>query len=131
MPDGEIHHGNVFWIGSESLGGGKHRHIVASDHSRDSKVVLLPITTWEDWKDDSCIITRREYTPLRHDSCIDYRYGKIVPIETIKRGVASGNIKRCPNVPPELLTKVLACALDSQFLPSGCLDMLNKQGLVK
>ena len=130
MSDDDIQQGNVFWIESSRGDGVEHRCMVASFHHSDSDVVLLPITTWEDWKDDSCLITKQDYAVLTHDSCIDYRFGEICPIEKIKLGLSSGSIKRCPNVSPDLLKKILTGASDSPFLPFGCLNMLNKQGLV-
>ncbi len=130
MPDGEICQGDVFSIGPAGLGSVEHHHIVASDHGADSVVVLLPISSWEDWKDESCIITRQDYPPLRHDSCIDYGYGRIVAIEALRRKLGSGQIRRCLGASPELLAKVLDCVKDTRFLPFRCLDLLHKQGLV-
>ncbi len=130
MANDEIRQGDVFWIGPGGLGGPEHRYIVVSDHNKDSAVLLFPITSWEDWKDESCIITKQEYPPLRHDSCIDYSYGKTVGMEAMSRELASEQIRRCPSVSSDVLAKVLACAKDSPFLPFWCLDVLSKQGLV-
>ena len=130
MPDESIQQGDVFRIKSASLGGVKHRCIVASSHSSDSVVVVLPITSWDDWKDESCIISKQDYSPLAHNSCIDYHNGEIVSIAAIQRGLVSREIQRCPNVSPELLAKVLNGVKDSRFLKFECLNLLHKQGLV-
>ena len=131
MSEGEIQQGNVFLIADDRPSGVKHRHVVASDHNSDPSVVLLPIVTWENWVDDSCIITKQEYKPLAHDSCIDYRYGKVEPIAALQRQLTAGRIKRCPDVSSDVLAKILAGTKDSlRFLPSGCLDILSRQGLI-
>jgi hypothetical protein len=49
-----------------------HRCVVVSDPSRfpDNDVIFVKITTLRPWKDQTCIITPREYPSLVGDSCI-------------------------------------------------------------
>ena len=129
--DAELRQGDVFWIGSSLWSSiTKHRHVISSNQELDSAILLLPITTWDDGKDDSCIITKQDYAPLTHDSCIDYRYGKIQPTETIRNKLADGTITKCPPVSEEVLSRILEGAKESPFLPFDCLDMLSKQDLI-
>jgi len=128
--------GDAFLIPDDSLKvSQQHLWIVISDPTRNPKEVLLVnVTTWESWKDDTCIIEPKECEScpfIKHTSCVDYRRAKIESSEKIEKMVADGLIKRQSKTHPQLLMKIRKGAQVSAFLPNKCQLFLADQGLLE
>ena len=123
--------GDVVWKPPKSRLEVRHWHVVSSRPCiNPASVVLLPITSWDDWKDDSCLISSDEYSELRHDSCVDYRFAKIVHVQTLLDGCESGTIQKCPTVSDDLMQKILKGATETRELSQACLNILTVQDLL-
>ncbi|MGB2823129.1 MAG: hypothetical protein WBF17_19245 [Phycisphaerae bacterium] len=123
--------GDVFWYQPDDPREIEHRVVVCSDPDLDpSSIVVVPITTWDEGKDESCLVTPDEYGVLTHVSCLDYRYAEIFTAADLSSALASGSIRPCPAVSRRVLEKILAGALDTRFLNPRCLYILTAQNLL-
>ncbi|MBS3734156.1 MAG: hypothetical protein KGY99_04445 [Phycisphaerae bacterium] len=120
--------GAVFWA---RLGGSpvEHMYVVISRPEED-QIAVVPLTTWEEWKDDSCYIEAGEYEELHHDSCVDYRHAPIVQVVKIEMAITKGVLRQSEPVSKSLLMRIWEGAADTRFLPRQCEDILSRQGLI-
>ena len=129
--------GDAFLI-PDSLPTAPQRHlwIVISDPARspDGQVLLVNVTTWEKWKDDTCLLEPADCRTcpfIKHASCVDYARARIEGIAKIDRMVAAGLIKQQVNVGPELLARIRKGAQDSPRLPNRCQLFLADQDIIE
>jgi len=113
----------------------RHLFIIISDPQQDlERVLLANVTTWEEYKDDACILEPDDWPGfgfLKHKSCIDYRRAVIQTARRIERLLESGQAVSRPRVSPELLQKILKGAEESRFLSGKCALLLAEQGLIE
>jgi len=124
--------GSTLFIPRGTLGTAHaHLYVVASSAVIDpTKVVLLCITTFDDYKDDSCLIQPSDCPDLdfiTHLSCVDYRDPLIVPLQTILRLLATKQIRLRPAIPEILLQKIYKGAAESPFADPTATAILEDQ----
>jgi len=134
--------GDVFLIPDDPKDSSYQRHfwIIISDPTQSSQVLLVNVTTLENWNrddsriDDSCILEPKECKScsfIKHTSRVDYHRARIESSEKIEKMVAAGLIKRRSTIGPQLLAKIRAGAQVSEFLPNKCQLFLADQGLLE
>lgn len=114
--------------------GTKYLHIVISEPKSDpARIVLVPVTTWEDYKDDSCILDENDGggSPfLTHRSCIDFQESLVTSEARLDHLVAEGRIKPHKPVGGNLVEKIRSRAMESGRMPNKCLMILDAQNLI-
>jgi hypothetical protein len=114
--------------------GVNHLHIIVSDPGLDpSQIVLAPVTTWEDYKDDTCILEGDDLksTPfLAHNSCIDYQECLLTSDARLSLLASQGKIKPHKPVSLDLVRKIRSRAAEAKRIPNKCLMVLEAQNLV-
>jgi len=125
--------GNTLYIPRGTLGTAHdHLYVVASSPAIDATdVVLLCVTTFDDYKDDSCLIQPSDCPDLdfiTHLSCVDYRDPLIVPLDTILKLLATKQIRSRSAIPEPLLQKVYRGAAESPFADPAAVAILDRQG---
>ena len=112
-----------------------HFGIVISDPSLNAQSILLVgLTTWEDYKDDSCILEPADWPELsflRHRSCIDYRHALCASEAEIETWVKSGRAQFRGSVTPALLDRARRGAQETRFLAMKYVLLLADQGLIE
>lgn len=121
--------GDCYWVELTSIGW--HLCVVLT-HPDDEHGGPLPgarvwVTTFSGWtaaKSQHCVVEPHEYECLTKKSVIMYRNSRVFRVEFIKRFGRS-----CPSVPSVLLDRIVSGARDSDELPIGCWELMEKQGL--
>ncbi len=105
----------------------EHVCIVASDPSKNpDQVFLVALTTFEDYKDDSCLIDKGEHERVTHLTCVAYDF-----FENPLFSVAAmlGHAVGQP-VTPEILARILQGAAGTERINMAAWLLLDDQGLV-
>ncbi|GMV83873.1 MAG: hypothetical protein AMXMBFR7_50570 [Planctomycetota bacterium] len=111
----------------------EHLYFVISDPALDShRVVVVPLMTWDKYKEQTCIIGKGEHPFVRHNSYIDYGSGcaREIDAATIERNLQSKVWPSHAAASPDLLKKIRDGAGKSDFLPLDLRDILEDQELV-
>ncbi len=111
-----------------------HHYLVATSPSADpDAIVLLCITSYDDYKDDSCVFTAPDCgNPdfIDHQSCIDYHDPIIVPLKRIESLLMAHTIKRKQAFPPEFMERVYQGASESDRIHPKVSLILSRQNLL-
>lgn len=124
--------GAVLWFPDDG-GSGGHYHIIISDpRAFPDKVVLVNLTTWEDYKEDTCVLEAADDLPLlHHKSCIDYGRAKQVSASALCMLLREKRIHHRGHLPADILARVRQRAAESQRIPNRCLLTLEEQGIIQ
>lgn len=126
-----LRQGDTFWISSSGPASVEHLHVVISDPEKNAdQIVVVPFTTLESWKDDSCIIHRGEHCAVKHDTCVDYRRGDVLSERDITDADKTKSIRWSEAVSKALLERILDGANETKYLPSICDKILADQELL-
>jgi hypothetical protein len=125
--------GDTLYIPRGTLGTAHdHFYVVASSPASDATaVVLLYITTFEDYKDDACLIQPSDCPDvdfITHLSCVDYREPLIVPLAIILQLLATKRIRLRSAFPEAVLQKVYRGAAESRYAHPAAVTILDRQG---
>lgn len=114
--------------------GTEHLHIIVSDPQVDPHhIVLVPVTSWESHKDDTCILDENDIRGvpfLTHESCIDYQEALLTSEQRLADTVTAEKARRHRPVPMALVDKICSRAPESRRIPNKCLMTLETQDLV-
>jgi len=123
--------GDTFLVADQH--GTHHLYIVLSDPKLDpDHIVLVPVTSWEDYKDDTCILDESDIKGapfLTHNSCIDYQESLLTSETRLAALVAARRAKPHKPVSPALVEKIRSRAAESRRIPNKCLMILESQNL--
>jgi len=125
--------GAVLWFPDDDGGSGGHYHIIISDpQAFPDRVVLVNLTTWEDYKDDTCVLESADDLPfLRHKSCIDYGRAKQVSAAALCTFLKEKRIHHRGHLPADILARVRQGAAESRHIPNRFLLILEEQGIIQ
>jgi len=125
-----VRHGDAFWMcprGDEI----EHLFIVVSNPDIDpTNVVLIPVTTRDEFADESCMLYSGDHQRIRHDSCMDYRRARIVSAHQIDKAMHLRQIRRVESVRDEIIERILVGAAQTRQLPGRCDKILHSQSLI-
>ena len=112
---------------------GNHLFIIISDPSANpDKMVLGALTTYETYKDQSCVLQAGEHSFIRHMTCVSYDFldDMIVPVWEIEKRIRDGIAKQMDRVTDDVLRKILDGAQGTARIPNASWIELNSQGLI-
>ena len=124
--------GDAFLI--ENKHGIKHLHIIVSDPVQNSDCVyLVMISTFEERREDSCILTAGDHPRINHQSVVVYKKppAVITSVSMLSQLVASHTITPQPPVSDEVLAKIQEGCKVSRHIESRIETMLYQQGLLQ
>jgi hypothetical protein len=108
-----------------------HLWFVLSDPSLDSQnVVVASFTTWEPYKDPSCIVQRGDHPWIKHKTCVYFRGAQILPDDVLDRQVSAGTIVLQEPLEQALLDRIRAASALSKEMKGRPFSILEDQGLV-
>ena len=106
-----------------------HLWVILSDTSAFTNAVLIAnFTTWNDLKDQTCVVLASQCTGLNHKSCISYRHIKRVTVSQLGALESSGQINCYAAVSPELLRQIRRGVTNSSYTPNDMLTEAMRQG---
>jgi hypothetical protein len=108
-----------------------HLFFVISDSAQDrDRLVVVPLMTWDQYKDNTCTIEKGEHDFVRHRSYIDYRCAKMVAADFVEKQIKTRAFRKHSPASATLLAKIREGAAKSDFLALGLRDILEDQELV-
>lgn len=123
--------GDVIRIGDDGNPGCHFFAVVSNPVANAAIILLVPFTTFEEWKDDTCQVSPADGLPfIRHPTCLDYYNARLESEATIRKMIEAGVAKHVMNVGTELLERFRKGADESRRLPNKCWLLLNDQNLV-
>ena len=109
----------------------RHLWIVLSDPIRDpDRVVIVSITTLAPHKEQTCIVHRGEHPWVTHDSCVAFRFARIVSSTLLVESRYKGLLQLQEPLSAALLTHIRESSARSTGLPIEVADILIEQGLL-
>jgi len=85
----------------------------------EGEVVTVSVTTRRKKSETLVLLKPGEHPFIVHDSVVAYSYARIRAVDDIETAFLNGTAKRREPVSPELLARVKAGLLDSDFTPNG------------
>jgi hypothetical protein len=95
-----------------------HLWIVITPPS-EGEVVTVSVTTALKRSNRLVVLNAGDHPFIRHESVVAYNYSKIRLVSDIQLLISTHSAKRREPVSPELLEKVRAGLVDSDFTPNG------------
>lgn len=97
-----------------------HLHIILTDANDDGELILASVTTLQKWtKDRTVVLKKGDHPFIQHDSGIAYSFARIVSAAEIESVVSNKpSLVRQP-MSPEVLNRVQAGLLESDFTENG------------
>jgi hypothetical protein len=86
--------GETFYL--TNVSGTRHVVVVLADIPERNEVLLVSITTYKAYKDNTCIIEQRDYAWLQHTSCIDYGRAFLAVRSCLQREIDEGRVSLGP-----------------------------------
>ena len=105
-----------------------HLWIVLSDPTRDpNQVVIVNVTTWKDYHDQTCILDVGDHPFVRHRSCLNYAEARLAEASQLRKLTDAGHLSPHRSLDPDLLERISRGALESDRTPIGCAEVLRSQ----
>ena len=124
--------GDAFLIGNEH--GIKHLHVIVSDPVQNPDCVyLVMISTFEERREDGCILSTGDHPRINHQSVAVYQKppAAITSVSMLSQLVADHVIMPQPSVSVEVLAKIREGYKVSKRIESRIETMLYQQGLLQ
>ena len=120
--------GDTFLLKAKAVEGGHPWILISDPHA--GLVVIVNITAWTAYKDQSCILEAGEDGIVKKRSIVSYRDATIVADAKLIELEKSGEIIVTSPVSRETLTKILSGCGITRFMKQGPYDLLDKLGLI-
>jgi hypothetical protein len=108
-----------------------HLWLILSDPEINAdKVVIVNLTTHTLDEEPHCILQKGDHPFIKHKTAIRYRDSKCVALPQLEDLVASGGLRKHNPLSAAILKKIRDGASLSKYLPEGCRQILEEQGII-
>ncbi len=122
--------GSTFYI--RDRGVDTHLWVVISDPDRDPlRVVLVSMTTYEDYKEDMCLLDVGDHPNISHKTCIAYNEARMTTLETLKTSIGGGHLSMQPSVSEAVLWRIRAGVSKSTKIHYKYVEILLDQEVIE
>ncbi len=122
--------GNTFYI--RDRGVDTHLWVVISDPDRDPvRVVMVSMTTYEDYKEDVCLLDVGDHPSIRHKTCIAYNEARMTTLETLNTLIGGGYLSMQPPVSEAVLWRIRAGVSKSTRIHYKYIEVLLDQEVIE
>lgn len=111
-----MNRGDTFII-EDNDGTGEHLHVVLTPPSLADEVITVSISTRRRWSEPLVCLQKGEHPWISRESVVAYRYAAIRTCAAIEAAVAAGIARPKEPASAELIRKILAGLIDSDFTP--------------
>lgn len=109
-----------------------HLWVIVSDPEQDAdNVLIVNLTSWKSYHDQTCILRPGDHPWIQHDSCVNYPDAKVTSISTLEGLLSQGLITPKEAFDEEVREAIRARAGESEDLRNAHYDLLRRQGLVE
>lgn len=122
--------GATLYVPDQGASYDSHLWMIISDPKRDSeRLLIVNFTSWEEWKDQACVVNVNDHPYLRHRSCINYPGAKLVSLAQLHQLKDSGLLKLDAPLSAELLGRIRKAVADSKMKMEYA-NLLLEQGVI-
>jgi hypothetical protein len=94
-------------------------------------LVFVSLTTWETYKDDSCLLFPCDHSFVKHDTCVRYDGVPYTPsITQVEKLLSNGKLRKREPINSEVLRRILEGAAETRFIPNRLATILTEQELI-
>ncbi len=86
---------------------------------KDDEVITVSVTTQRRHSETLVKLKDGDHPFIRHDSVVAYAYSRIRTVEDIEAAITAGTAKRREPMSKEIVDRIRAGLLDSDFTPNG------------
>jgi hypothetical protein len=110
--------GDTFMI-EDHDGTDEHLHVVLTNPSLAGEVVTASISTRRRWSESLVRLQVGEHPFITSESVVPYAFAAIRTCASIEAAVRSGTARAKEKASPQLVSKMIAGLIDSDFTPPG------------
>ena len=123
--------GDMFQLSIDVSHIDNHAWVVISHPDEDPEnVVMVNLTTFEDWKDDACILISDDHSWIKHRTCISYEDATMATEGQLDKWAEGDKLKMLEAASDEMITKILEGAEKTDDMKVKFLSILSRQGLI-
>jgi hypothetical protein len=108
--------GDTFIIEDDD-GTDEHLHVILTPPSLADEVVTVSISTRRRWSETLVCLQKGEHPWITRESVVAYHFAAIRTCAAIEAAVTAGKARPKEQASPELIRKILAGLIDSDFTP--------------
>jgi hypothetical protein len=113
-----LYAGYAFILEDED-GEAEHLHIVLTSPNASGEVITASISTRRAKSESLVVLQKGEHPFFRHESVCLYHFTRIHTCAAIQKAIAAGLARAKEDASPELVKKLCAGLLESEFVPRG------------
>jgi len=107
-----------------------HLWIVISDPALDPvNVVLVCLLSWRPHHDQACILEQGDHAFVKHSTCVQYPWARTVADARLEELKRDGTLRLKDPLSANILERIRISAANGD-IPTGCFDILRRQGFV-
>lgn len=104
------------------------RVLISSPDADCENIVIVNITSWDESKDQSCILNKGDHPWIVKKSIVYYQKAFLGKLAELKAAKNSGLLKIKDNMEHGVLLRIWEGANNTQMLPRGCKKILKEHG---
>jgi hypothetical protein len=125
-----VNAGDAFFIKDRSVD--THLWVIISDTQADpARVVMVSVTTYENYKEDVCLLEAGDHPRITHKSCVFYKETKMTTLEVLQARLDQGSLSMQPPVTDEILARIRDGVSRSRTIKAKFIDILLEQGVIE
>jgi len=95
-----------------------HLWIVLSDPIQDSEqVVIVSLTTWQAYRDDSCILNVGDHPSIKHKTSVYYEKPRFISLDKLRKAKEIGALDPQQSLDKAVLKSMIDGAILSERIP--------------
>ncbi len=104
--------------------------IISDPKTHPEKVVIVNFTSWEDWKDQACVVDVGEHSYIKKRTCVNFEGAKVVGLGDLLALENSQRLSRHEKLSSALLHKIRS-AIAASRMKLNHAQLLIDQGVIE
>ena len=122
--------GDAFYLRDRSVD--THLWVIISDPETDpERVIMVSVTTFEDYKEDVCVLSPADHPRLTHKSCVAYNEARMTTLEKLISLRDGNHLSVQTPVLPEVLDRIRDGVNKSRRIKYRYVEILLDQGVIE
>ena len=92
---------------------------------------MVSITTYENYKEDVCLLEAGDHPRISHKSCVFYKETKMTTLEMLRARLDQGSLSLQPPIASEVLARIRDGVSKSRTIKPKFIDILLEQGVIE
>jgi hypothetical protein len=122
--------GDTFYVLDRAVD--THLGVVISDPEKCAeRVVMVSMTTHEDYKEDVCLLDAGDHPKISHKTCIAYNEARMTSLGRFTRLRDDGHLSIQPPVSDKVLSRIREGVSKSKMIKYKYVELLIDQGVIE